>query len=251
MIFFSCRQVVILAAFIASNAAETQKRGIFEESYHSNSINTYSPPSYQDQPAHSEPQEIYSEPALQNTYSVQDGALAQPSYYSEFLQPPLIHPQTYDNVDSDAYYGGEHNHIIPTDYSDYQVAHTGYHATPTPHVAQEVRTVLKQIPKPVERIIHHDNPVLTPVERPVYVENLVPTVRFVDQPIPIHVQQDVIKPQIKYVHVPQPYIKRVPIYIQRVLVPRKQYYRHRHSANINRIISIIRFLDDNNNNNNN
>lgn len=168
------------------------------------------------------------------------------------MPPQSISPHTYNNVDSGAYYGGEHNHIIPTDYSEsqykHQVAHTGYDVAPAPHVVQEVQTILKQIPKPVERLIHHDNPVLTPVERPVYVENPVPMVRYVDQPIAVHVQQDVIKPQIKYVHVPQPYIKRVPIYIQRVLVPRKQYHGHGHNnnANINRYISIIRSLDNNN-----
>lgn len=174
---------------------------------------------------------------------MQDKVFAHLSHHGE----SLIYPQTYDNVESDSYYGGEHNHIISTDYSDYQVAYTGYHAAPTPRVIQEERTVLKHIPKPVERLIYQDNPLLTPVERPVYVP--VPTLRFVDQPISKQVQQDVLKPQIKYVHVPQPYIKRVSFYIQCVLVPRKQYYRHGHSANINRIISIITSLDDNNNNN--
>lgn len=182
---------------------------------------------------------------------MQDDAFSQPSHHGELVPPPLISSQTYDNVDSGSYYGGGHNHIIPTDYSgsqfQHQVAHTGYDVAPAPRVVQEVRTVLKQIPKPVERLIHHDNPVLTPFERPVYVENPVPMVRFVDQPIAIHVQQDVIKPQIKYVHVPQPYVKRVPIYIQRVLVPRKQYQNN--NANISRIISIIRSLDNNNNKN--
>lgn len=204
---------------------------------------------------HSEPQGIYSEQTPHNTYSVQDDAFSQSPHQGEFLPPPLIPSQAYDNDDSGAYYGGEHNHIVPNDYSEsqfqHQVAHTGYDVVSAPRVVQEVRTVLQQIPKPVERLIHHDNPVFTPVERPVYVENPIPRVRFVDQPIPIHVHQDVIRPQIKYVHVPQPYIKRVPIYIQRVLVPRKQYYRHNSNANINRIISIIRSLDNNNNNNNN
>lgn len=85
-------------------------------------------------------------------------------------------------------------------------------------VPAHVQTIVKQVPVPQEHVIPIDNPIYTPVERQIPIDNPVPIVKVVEQPVPIHVEQPITVPIIKEVQVPQPYVHKVRVVLQKVIV---------------------------------
>lgn len=83
---------------------------------------------------------------------------------------------------------------------------------------EHVQTIIKKLAVPYERHIHIDNPIYTPVERPVPIDNPVPIIKYVEQPVPIHVDHPITVPIIKEVQVPQPYVQKVRLVFQKVFV---------------------------------
>lgn len=102
---------------------------------------------------------------------------------------------------------------LPLEYK--QTASEEYDDASAP---DEVNTIIKHIAVPYERQIPIDNPILTPVENNIPIDNPVPVVKFIDKPVPIHVEHPVLVPVVKTEHVPQPYVHKVHVILQKVFV---------------------------------
>lgn len=82
----------------------------------------------------------------------------------------------------------------------------------------QVQTIIKKIAVPQERIIPIDNPIYTPVERPIPIDNPVPVLKLIEQPVPVHVDHPIVVPVVKEIHVPQPFVHKVKLILQKVFV---------------------------------
>lgn len=86
----------------------------------------------------------------------------------------------------------------------------------------QVQTIVKKLHVPYERQIPIDNPIYTHVERPIAVDNPVPYLKVIEQPVPVHVDTPITVPVIKEVQVPQPYVHKVRLVLQKVFIQQQQ-----------------------------
>lgn len=139
----------------------------------------------------------------------------QPAAAPQFVASPQLIPDTHTLLPQAHAAPVQAAHALQFANAPAPAVHHEYapHAVPT-----QVRTVIKHVHVPYERTIKVDNPIYTTVERQVPVDNPVPVVKYVKQPVAVHVDQPFPIAIVKEVRVSEPYVHKVRVILQQVYV---------------------------------
>lgn len=166
------------------------------------------PAQYPQAYAHLQNVQLQAGPEVALGYPVEDGQNAHANVQAIQFHQPVQQLQQVQQVQHLQQLQQIQQHLEPV-----QALQGVQHTQALAVIPEQIKIFVKRIPVPFERRIPIDNPIYTPVEHRVPFVNPVPVIKYMEQRVPIHVDQPV--------HIPHPHIQTIRI------LPKEAFVDHR------------------------